>query len=126
MTPPGRHPEESAPGAGAPVEPLALLILVTAPDEETARRLARGLVGERLAACVNLVPGLRSIYRWDEGIEEAAEWLLLVKSTSARYDVVESWIRQHHPYDVPECVAIPIVEGSAPYLEWLRSAAGPL
>lgn len=109
------------PGPGDPPGP-ALLILVTAPDDETARRLARGLVSERLAACVNLVPGLHSIYRWLDSVDEAREWLLLIKSTPALYDRIETWIRQHHPYEVPECVAVPITEGSAPYLEWLTGA----
>ncbi len=100
----------------------ALVVLVTAPSEEVAGRLAHGLVEARLAACVNILPGLRSVYRWQGAVESAAEHLLLVKCAAERYDAVEAWVQAHHPYELPECVALPITAGSAPYLAWLLAA----
>lgn len=105
--------------------PPALVILVTAPSAEVARRLARGLVEAGLAPCVNVLPGVGSIYRWEGRIEEAAEQLLLIKCPANSYDAIETWLLSHHPYDVPECVALPIVQGSAAYLAWLLDAARP-
>ena len=99
--------------------PSALIVIVTAPSEEVAARLARGLVEARLAACVNILPGLTSVYRWEGAVESAAEHLLLIKCAAAAYDAVEAWVVAHHPYELPECVALPIVAASSPYLAWL-------
>ena len=99
------------------------VVLITAPDRETATRLARALVDERLAACVNLVPGIRSIYRWEGRVEEDDEVLLLVKTSRLRLDSLERRVRALHPYDVPELVFLSISGGSDPYLAWLAKEA---
>lgn len=101
-----------------------LLVLVTAPEGETAERLARGLVEARLAACVNVVPGLRSFYRWEGKIADDAEVQLLIKTREGRFDALVAWVQEHHPYDVPEVIALPIERGAAPYLAWLRAETG--
>jgi periplasmic divalent cation tolerance protein len=98
----------------------ALIILCTCPDDTTAERLARGLVTERLSACVNVLPGIRSIYRWQSAVEDEAEVLLVIKSTGDAYAALESWLTRHHPYDVPEIVSLPTSHVAAPYLAWLR------
>lgn len=94
-------------------------VWITAPDEETARRLARALVEERLAACVNLVPGLRSIYRWQGRVEEAAEVLLVAKTQAERFAALAARVRALHPYALPEIVALPVQDGSEEYLRWV-------
>lgn len=96
-----------------------LLELVTAGSQAEAEAIAGALVAERLAACVNVVPGITSIYRWQGEVQRDQEWLLLVKS---RRDVLEDLVRrvrELHSYDLPETIALPLVGGSAPYLEWL-------
>jgi periplasmic divalent cation tolerance protein len=101
------------------------VVLITAPDAEVGARIARALVEERLAACVNLVPGLRSIYRWEGRIEEDAEVLLVVKTRSAQLGHLEQRLRQLHPYDLPELISLSISGGSTDYLEWLRREVAP-
>lgn len=96
-------------------------MLVTAPDEATAAALARALVTERLAACVNRLPGVRSTYRWQGELHDEAEVLLIAKTTAAGYPALERRIRELHPYEVPEIVALSIEHGSAPYLAWLAA-----
>jgi periplasmic divalent cation tolerance protein len=98
------------------------LTLTTCRDVRQARRIARALVGEGLAACVNVVPGLASVYRWKGRVEEAREALLLVKSTSARGKRLEARIRELHTYESPEVVTLKIDGGSAPYLRWIRES----
>ena len=97
----------------------ARVVLSTCPDARTAEALARALVDERLAACVNLVPGVRSIYRWQGEVEEAEEFLLLVKTTAANVALVTARIEELHTYEVPEVVVIRADGGSARYLEWI-------
>ena len=99
------------------MEPL--LILTNVPDRAVAEKLARALVEARAAACVNILPAGRSIYRWRERVEQADEIPLLIKSTAANYAAVEEIVRTQHPYDVPELVAIPITHGLPAYLDWL-------
>lgn len=96
-----------------------LVLLATAPDGPAAETLARALVTEGLAACVNRVPGVRSTYRWQGSVQEDDEVLLVIKSTGAAYPALERRIRELHPYEVPEVIALPIVRGSEPYLAWL-------
>ena len=103
-------------------EPGTLVLLVTVPDADTGKTLARHVVGERLAACVNIVEGITSIYRWEGAVEEAGEVLLIMKTTADRYEALESAIRSRHPYDVPEILAIPVAAGLDQYLSWLRSS----
>jgi periplasmic divalent cation tolerance protein len=100
----------------------ALEIHVTMPDAERAASLARILVGESLAACVNIVPGVRSIYRWEGRLQEEDEVLCLIKTRPANLDQVQRRIVELHPYDVPEILAFTVDEGSPAYLDWLKAA----
>jgi periplasmic divalent cation tolerance protein len=100
----------------------ALVILVTAPGAAEAAALARALVEERLAACGNVVPGLRSIYRWEGKVQEDTEALLVLKTTRARFEALRERILALHPYQVPEVLALPVEAGSAPYLAWIAGA----
>ena len=100
------------------------LVLSTAPDRASAERIARSLVESRLAACVNLVPGIRSVYRWEGEVEEADEVLLVAKTTAARLEELERALVGLHPYDVPECVALDPSRVEASYLAWLAGACG--
>jgi len=97
------------------------LIFCTCPTAEVAERLARSLVDESLAACVNILPGVRSVYRWQGEVEVAQEHLLLIKSPCSAYPAIEAAIKARHPYDVPEIVAIDIDRGAADYLKWIDS-----
>ncbi|HEB76079.1 MAG TPA: divalent-cation tolerance protein CutA [Nitrospirae bacterium] len=95
------------------------VVFVTAPDEEEAARIARIVVEERLAACVNIVKGIRSVYRWKGKVEDEHEVLLVVKTGRHLFDALEKRVKELHSYSVPEVISIPITEGSAEYLEWL-------
>ena len=95
------------------------VVLITAPDDQVATGLARSLVEARLAACVNIVPAIRSIYRWQGEVCDDAETLLIVKTTADRLDALTTHVQSHHPYDVPEVIALPIDHGSSSYLSWL-------
>jgi periplasmic divalent cation tolerance protein len=97
----------------------ALVVLVTAPSEDVAKEIGRRLVDERLAACVNVVPGVTSIYRWEGARQEAPESLLVIKTRSARYADLERRVLDLHPYSVPEVVAVPVETGAAAYLRWV-------
>ena len=101
--------------------PTACIVLCACPGPEVARTIAETLVSERLAACVSRVDGMVSLFRWQGALEQADESLLLVKTTSARYPALETRLRQLHPYDVPEILALPLLAGSAPYLDWLAA-----
>ena len=98
----------------------AVLLLSTCPDTDSAARIARALVEERLAACVNRVPALTSVYRWRGEIHEDSEVLLLIKSTRDRLEPLHARLIELHPYEVPELIALDIVAGHTPYLDWLR------
>lgn len=108
-------------------QPRPLLVLTTLPDLPQARTLAHFLVAQRLAACVNLLPQAQSVYRWQGAIEEAQEVALLIKTTQARYAALEDTIRSHHPYELPEIVAVPVERGLPGYLDWIvaETAAPP-
>jgi len=99
-----------------------LVVLCTCPDAATARRLAGEVVARGLAACVNLVPGLVSIYRWQGEVEEASEVLLVAKTARSHYTELEAALRAAHPYELPEVVAVSITAGSEPYLAWLHAS----
>ncbi|RMD78166.1 MAG: divalent-cation tolerance protein CutA [Gammaproteobacteria bacterium] len=96
------------------------LVLCTCPDAESAGRIARALVERRLAACVNVLPGLRSVYRWQGRVEEAAEHLLLIKTREAALAALQRAVVELHPYELPEVVAVPITGGLPAYLAWVR------
>ncbi|HKD65932.1 MAG TPA: divalent-cation tolerance protein CutA [Candidatus Binataceae bacterium] len=103
-----------------------LVVFVTTANAEDAATIGRALVEERLAACANLVGPIRSIYRWRDAVEDAAEHLLMIKTQSGRYPALQARVRELHPYEVPEIVAVDIEKGSPPYLEWiLESTAQP-
>ena len=96
-----------------------LLVLTNVPDQDTAEKLARALIEDRAAACVNVLAACRAIYRWQGAVETADEIPLLIKTTAANYARVEVIVRAHHPYDVPELIAIPITHGLPAYLDWV-------
>jgi periplasmic divalent cation tolerance protein len=99
----------------------AVVVLVTCPTADRAAEIARALVEERLAACGNVVPGLRSIYRWEGKIQEDAEALLVLKTTRERFEALRDRVLALHPYEVPEVIALPIEAGSAAYLAWIAA-----
>jgi periplasmic divalent cation tolerance protein len=102
------------------MEEASLLVLTNLGDMASARRIARELVEQRLAACVNMLPGVQSVYRWQGAIEEEGEITLLIKTTASRYAELEAAIRSLHPYQLPEVIAVPVANGLPAYLEWIR------
>lgn len=97
------------------------IIFCTCPDKDTAEKIARLLVENNLAACVNIVPNITSVYRWQEQIEAADEVLLLIKARQDAYPLLESMIKTHHPYQLPEIIAVAIERGLPDYLNWIAS-----
>ncbi len=100
----------------------ARVVLVTAPSPDVGAALGRALVDERLAACVNVIPGLTSIYRWQGQREEASECLLVIKTDETRYAELERRVLELHPYTIPEVLALPVERGAPAYVEWLRDS----
>lgn len=96
-----------------------IVVLCSCDSEEEARRLARHLVEQRVAACVNILPGARSVYRWKGAIEDASEWMLTIKSRRDRFAALRAEIEKIHSYETPEVVALPVVDGSEAYLAWI-------
>jgi periplasmic divalent cation tolerance protein len=101
------------------------IVLSTAESREEAERIARALVEQRLAACVNLIPGLTSIYRWQGAVESADEILLLIKTTEANLKDLEAALRELHSYDVPEFLVLDAEAASSAYLSWLLESTNP-
>lgn len=101
----------------------ALVVFCTCEDRAQAHRIAGKLVEERLAACVNIIAGVRSVYRWEGKVSEAEEVQLLIKTVRDRYPALRRRIAELHSYDTPEIIALPITEGSEKYLDWLREQA---
>jgi periplasmic divalent cation tolerance protein len=99
----------------------ALVVLVTAPSAERAAEIARALVEERLAACGNVVPAIRSIYRWEGKVEDEQEALLVLKTSRGRFEALRDRVLALHPYQVPEVIALAVDAGSAPYLAWIAA-----
>ena len=95
-----------------------IVVLTTCDSKKRADKLARHLVKQRVAACVNVMPKARSIYRWKEKVEEAFEWMLIIKSRRDLFDALRTEIQNQHSYEVPELIAFPIVDGSEAYLAW--------
>lgn len=102
-----------------------LLVLTNLPDAEAARTLADRVVSARLAACVSILAPCRSVYRWQGRIEDAEEVPLLIKTTADRYPALEAAIRSHHPYELPEIIAVPIERGLPAYLSWVAAETNP-
>ena len=99
-----------------------ILVLTTAGSNDEARRIASALVERRQAACVNIIKGVESIYRWQGKTEEAQEWMLLIKTTAAAFDSVCKTVRELHSYELPECICLEITAGSPDYLKWIEDA----
>ena len=101
-----------------------IVVLSTCATEEEAAKLARVLVAARVAACVTMVPGAQSVYRWQGAVETAAECLLIIKSSRRLFEPLRTALEEAHPYDVPEVLAMPVVEGAAKYMNWLEEQLG--
>jgi periplasmic divalent cation tolerance protein len=101
-----------------------IVVLSTCDSEEQAAAVARALVEQRLAACVNIIPGARSIYRWKGAIEDAAEWVLVIKTRRDLFGALRISLQKTHSYEIPEVIALPVVEGSESYLAWLDRELG--
>ena len=103
------------------------LVLCTCGDDATAEKLAHGLVEAQLAACVNIVPGLTSVYSWQGRVRADRECLLIAKTRCERFPQLRDYLRSHHPYELPEIVALPVAAGSSDYLAWIdASVQGPV
>ena len=101
------------------------IVLVTAPDLKTARRLARAALDARLIACANLIPKIETHYRWQGKIERGSEILLILKTTAARLAKLEKLVLSEHPYDTPEFIVIPLKAGNRRYLDWISAGCRP-
>ena len=99
-----------------------IVVLITCGSPEEARTIARALVDRRLAACVNVIPGIESVYRWKDAVEEASECLLLAKTTRDWFAPLESAVRELHSYELPEIIALPVVDGLGAYLNWIAAS----
>ena len=97
------------------------IVLNTCPDEESAREIANFLVERQLAACVNIIPAIESVYRWQDKVEFATEYLLVIKTQDDCYTELESAIQTLHPYELPEVVTVPIESGLPAYLDWINN-----
>jgi periplasmic divalent cation tolerance protein len=98
------------------------LVLTTAASNDEAHKIARALLEGRLAACVNIVSKIESIYRWQGKVEESEEFLLIIKTTEAALKRLQEAIRELHSYELPECIVLPVVDGSQPYLNWIAAS----
>lgn len=105
--------------------PCACIVLSTAASPEEAARVSRELVERRLAACVSCLPGLLSVYRWQDAVEEADEILLLIKTSTENLPALEAALLELHSYEVPEFLVLPVAAGSQGYLDWLFAAVAP-
>jgi periplasmic divalent cation tolerance protein len=101
-----------------------IVVFSTASSAEEAEKIARALVNERLAACVNVIPSVRSFYRWQGKIEDSAEFLLVIKSSRELFDQLRISLEKLHSYEVPEVIAMPIVDGAGNYLNWMDGELG--
>ena len=101
-----------------------IVVLSTCANEEEAERLGRALLEQRLAACVSVVPGIRSMYHWKGAIESAAECLLLIKTSREQFPNVSTTLQKAHSYELPEVLALPVLDGSVTYLEWMGKHLG--
>ena len=102
-----------------------LTLMTTLPDRDSARQLAQKLVGEQLAACVNILPGVESVYFWQGKIEQSDEVLLLIKVPEAGYEAVQQRLKTLHPYQVPELIALPVVKALPEYVQWAHEMTRP-
>ena len=107
----------------APAE--TLLVLTNLPDADSAKQVARQLVEQRLAACVNILPACTSVYRWNDAVESATEVPVLIKTTLARYPALQAALTEVHPYELPEIIAVPLEAGLPGYLAWVAAETTP-
>jgi periplasmic divalent cation tolerance protein len=98
---------------------MHIVVFVTVPTEEVGKKIARKIVENRLAACVNITGGITSIYWWDEQVQEDSEKMLIIKTKIQLFPKLQETVKAYHPYSVPEIIALPLVEGSKPYLDWI-------
>jgi periplasmic divalent cation tolerance protein len=110
-------------GADRVEGPEIVVVLVTAPSADVAAAIARALVEERLAACGNVVPGVRSIYAWEGKVQDEPEALLVLKAPRGRLEALAARVRELHPYQLPEVIALSVTGGSQAYLDWVRQSA---
>ena len=96
-----------------------IIVFITAPNEEEAAKISRTIVGERLAACVNIIGSVRSIYKWQGRVEDEQEGLMIIKTKKSLFDRLQERIKELHSYAVPEIIGLPVIEGSKQYLDWL-------
>ena len=101
-----------------------IVVFITAPGEDEAAKIARALVGAKLAACVNIINNVRSIYTWQGNVEDDSELLMIVKTCRGLFNELSVKVRELHSYDVPEIIALPIIDGSEEYLKWLNESTG--
>ena len=101
-----------------------IVVFSTASSAEEAEKISHGLVNDHLAACVNVVPGIRSFYRWQGKIEDSEEFLLVIKSSRERFDALRESLEKLHSYEVPEVIAMPVVDGAKNYLNWMDGELG--
>ena len=120
-----RIPKPVPEPVGVPPPNAVLVVLSNAPDAERARAIARTLVDERLAACVNVLAPCHSVYRWQGEVESADEVPLLIKTTRARYAELQATLAEAHPYELPEIVAVPLEAGLPGYLAWVAAETTP-
>ena len=106
------------------IEDYFQLIVCTCPDEATAQLIAEQLVDKHQAACVSILPGVTSVYRWQGAVESTQEHMLFVKTTTEHYNKLEATILELHPYELPEIIAVPIADGLAGYLSWIDDSLG--
>ncbi len=99
-----------------------LIVWCNCPDSQTATTLASGLVKEKLAACVNVLPAVQSIYHWQDRLETANEVPLMIKTTRAAYPKLEVWLQTQHPYTIPEIIAFPVTQGLPAYIAWVQDS----
>lgn len=105
--------------------PAICLVFTTLPDADIAGKLARSLVETRLAACVNILAPCQSIYRWQDDVQVDGEVPLIIKTTAELYPALETYLRRHHPYDVPEIITLDVSRGLPEYLSWVAESTGP-
>jgi periplasmic divalent cation tolerance protein len=101
-----------------------IVVFITAPKEDEAAKIAQALVGARLAGCVNIIRNIRSVYRWQDKIEDDTEVLIIAKTQRLLFESIVKKVRELHSYEVPEIIAMPIVKGSEDYLKWLKEVTG--
>ncbi|XP_023222905.1 protein CutA homolog isoform X1 [Centruroides sculpturatus] len=114
-----RHFSTMASNASSYVPGTHSIAYVTVPNDEVAKKLADGLVSKKLAACVNVIPNIYSVYEWKNEIQKDPELLLMIKTRSSRLEELTTYVRENHPYEVCEVISVPIQQGNLPYLQWI-------